>query len=229
MAARLFLDEIGELPLAAQAKLLRAIQHGEIDPVGGKKTVKVDVRIISATNRNLIDQVRQGRFREDLFYRLNVFPIGIPPLRARREDVPDLARAFLAQFAAGEKKRLRGFSADAMALITSYAWPGNVRQLENAVFRAVVLADHDEITVADLPQIAMQVSGLPPHVPAPRLDAPLPAERAPETVTVESVIRTCSSSSTSMATCAISKRWRPTSSASPSRITAAISRRWRDG
>jgi DNA-binding NtrC family response regulator len=182
----LFLDEIGELPLAAQAKLLRAIQHGEIDPVGGKKTVKVDVRIISATNRNLIEQVRQGRFREDLFYRLNVFPISIPPLRSRREDVPDLARAFLAQFAASEKKRIRGFAPEAMALITSYAWPGNVRQLENAVFRAVVLADHDEITVADLPQIAMQVNGLAPHVPPLRADPlPAPSERPPETVTVE--------------------------------------------
>jgi DNA-binding NtrC family response regulator len=182
----LFLDEVGELPLAAQAKLLRAIQHGEVDPVGGRKTVKVDVRIISATNRNLIELVRQGRFREDLFYRLNVFPIGIPPLRARREDVPDLARAFLAQFAASEHKRIRGFSAEAMALISSYDWPGNVRQLENAVFRAVVLSDTDEITVAELPQIAAQVSGFAVRVPPIRTETPpSPVERPPETVRIE--------------------------------------------
>jgi DNA-binding NtrC family response regulator len=182
----LFLDEIGELPLAAQAKLLRAIQHGEIDPVGGRKTVKVDVRIISATNRNLIELVRQGRFREDLFYRLNVFPISIPALRARREDVPDLARAFLAHFAASEKKRIRGFSAEAMALIMSFDWPGNVRQLENAIFRAVVLSDSDEITIAELPQIAAQVAGFPVKVPPLRSEpaASLP-ERAPEMVRVE--------------------------------------------
>ena len=182
----LFLDEIGELPLAAQAKLLRAIQHGEIDPVGGRKTVKVDVRIISATNRNLIELVRQRRFREDLFYRLNVFPISIPPLRVRREDVPDLARAFLAHFAASEKKRIRGFSAEAMALIMSFDWPGNVRQLENAVFRAVVLSDSDEITIAELPQIAAQVAGFPVKVPPLRSEpAPSFPERAPEMVRVE--------------------------------------------
>jgi DNA-binding NtrC family response regulator len=160
----LFLDEIGELPLAAQAKLLRAIQHGEIDPVGGRKTVKVDVRIISATNRNL----------------------SIPALRARREDVPDLARAFLAHFAASEKKRIRGFSAEAMALIMSFDWPGNVRQLENAVFRAVVLSDSDEITIAELPQIAAQVAGFPVKVPPLRSEpAPSLPERAPEMVRVE--------------------------------------------
>jgi DNA-binding NtrC family response regulator len=182
----LFLDEVGELPLAAQAKLLRAIQHGEVDPVGGRKTVKVDVRIISATNRNLIELVRLGRFREDLFYRLNVFPIGIPPLRARREDVPDLARAFLAHFAASEQKRIRGFSAEAMALITGFDWPGNVRQLENAVFRSVVLSDSDEITVAELPQIAAQVSGFSVRVPPIRTESmPSLPERAPEMVRVE--------------------------------------------
>jgi DNA-binding NtrC family response regulator len=182
----LFLDEIGELPLAAQAKVLRAIQHGEVDPVGGRKTIKVDVRIISATNRNLIELVRQGRFREDLFYRLNVFPISIPPLRQRREDVPDLARAFLAHFAASERKRIRGFSNEAMSLITSFDWPGNVRQLENAIFRAVVLCDCDEITISELPQIAAQVSGFPVKVPPIRTEqAAAPNERLPETVTIE--------------------------------------------
>lgn len=170
----LFLDEVGDLPLDAQVKLLRAIQEGEVDPVGGRKTVKVDVRLISATNANLIEAVKQGRFREDLFYRLNVFPITIPPLRARREDVVDLARRFMARFAAEEGKRLRGLSAEAAALLASYPWPGNVRQLENTVFRAVVLCDGDELTLDEFPQIAAQVDGFevrmppapPPIVPA---------------------------------------------------------------
>src|SRR4051794_40646458 len=161
----LFLDEIGELPTAAQVKLLRAIQEGQVDPVGGRKPVKVDVRIISATNRNLLDLVKQGRFREDLFYRLNVFPMALPSLRARREDIPDLARSFLARFAAEEGKRLRGIAAEALALLVRYEWPGNVRQLGNAVFRAVVLADGDELTVAEFPQIAAQVDGFDVRIP----------------------------------------------------------------
>ncbi|HKH33895.1 MAG TPA: sigma-54 dependent transcriptional regulator, partial [Beijerinckiaceae bacterium] len=123
----LFLDEIGELPLDAQVKLLRAIQEGEVDPVGAKKSVRVDIRLISATNKSLLDLVKEGRFREDLYYRLNVFPMTLPPLRARREDIPDLARSFLTRFAAEEGKRLRGIAAEAMALVTRYDWPGNVR------------------------------------------------------------------------------------------------------
>ena len=137
---------------------MRALQEGEVEPVGGRKTVKVDVRIISATNRDLIADVKAGRFREDLFYRLHVFPISVPPLRTRREDIPELARHFLTRFAAEEGKRVRGISAQAMALLSAYRWPGNVRQLENAVFRAVVLADGDEIGVDEFPQIASQVS-----------------------------------------------------------------------
>src|ERR1700760_1513238 len=140
----LFLDEIGELPLAAQVKLLRALQEGEVDPVGAKKPVKVDVRIISATNRDLVADVKSGRFREDLFYRLHVFPITVPPLRDRPEDVPDLVRHFLVRFNAEEGKRIRVVAADAMALLARCSWPGNVRQLENAIFRAVVLAEGDE-------------------------------------------------------------------------------------
>src|SRR3954451_24816358 len=174
----LFLDEIGELPPPAQVKLLRAIQEGEVDPVGGRKAVRVDIRLISATNKSLLDLVKQGRFREDLFYRLNVFPMALPSLRARREDIPDLARSFLARFAAEEGKRLRGFSAEAMALLVRYDWPGNVRQLENALFRAVVLADGDEITIAEFPQIAAQVEGFDVRIPP----APTFAEGAPAPV-----------------------------------------------
>jgi DNA-binding NtrC family response regulator len=162
----LFLDEVGELPLETQVKLLRALQEGEIDPVGAKRPVRVDVRLISATNQNLIELVKKGAFREDLYYRLNVFPISIPPLRNRRADVPDLARRFLARFAAEEGKRLRGLTAETLALLASYDWPGNVRQLENALFRAVVLSDGDELTVAEFPQIAAQVQGFDVRIPA---------------------------------------------------------------
>src|SRR5271163_3931527 len=161
----LFLDEIGELPLDAQVKLLRALQEGEIDPVGARRPVKVDIRLVSATNQNLIELVKRGRFREDLFYRLNVFPITIPPLRARAADVPELARRFLARFCAEEGKRIRGISNEAFALLCAYDWPGNVRQLENAMFRAVVLADGDELTTAEFPQIAAQVEGFDVRIP----------------------------------------------------------------
>src|SRR4051812_37780110 len=153
----LFLDEVGELPPAAQVKLLRALQEGEVEPVGGRKSVKVDVRIVSATNRDLIADVKAGRFREDLFYRLHVFPITIPPLRSRLEDIPELARHFLLRIAAEEGKRVRTINTQALSLLGSYRWPGNVRQLENAVFRAVVLADGAEIGVNEFPQIAAQL------------------------------------------------------------------------
>ncbi len=180
----LFLDEIGELPLQTQVKLLRALQEGEIDPVGAKRPLRVDIRLISATNQNLIELVKQGKFREDLYYRLNVFPITIPPLRARKTDIPDLTRRFAARFAAEEGKRLRGLTAEALALISRYDWPGNVRQLENALFRAVVLADGDELTVAEFPQIAAQVDGFDVRVPP--LPAPAFAPRAErEVVRVE--------------------------------------------
>ena len=156
----LFLDEVGELPLAAQVKLLRAIQEGEVEPVGARKPVKVDVRLISATNRDLIADVKAGRFREDLFYRLHVFPITVPPLRRAAEDIPELARHFLARFAAEEGKRVTAHQRrGAWRCLTAYRWPGNVRQLENAVFRAVVLAEGDDVGVAEFPQIAAQLAG----------------------------------------------------------------------
>jgi DNA-binding NtrC family response regulator len=157
----LFLDEVGELPPAAQVKLLRAVQEGEVEPVGARKPVKVDVRLVSATNRNLTDDVKAGRFREDLFYRLHVFPIAVPSLRERPEDIPELVRHFLVRFCAEEGKAIRSVSGEALGLLSRHRWPGNVRQLENAVFRAVVLADGDEIGRDEFPQIAAQVLTAP--------------------------------------------------------------------
>ena len=174
----LFLDEIGELPLETQVKLLRALQEGEVDPVGARRSVRIDIRLISATNQNLIELVKAGRFREDLFYRLNVFPITIPPLRNRRADIPDLARGFCARFAAEEGKRLRGLTAESLALLSRYGWPGNVRQLENALFRAVVLADGDELTVSEFPQIAAQVDGFDVRLPVAPPSLPPLTERS---------------------------------------------------
>ena len=174
----LFLDEVGELPPAAQVKLLRAIQEGEVEPVGARKPVKVDVRLISATNRDLIADVKDGRFREDLFYRLHVYPIGVPALAERPEDIPELARHFLARFAAEEGKRIRRIDGDAIDLLCSYRWPGNVRQLENAVFRAVVLAESDEVGVADFPQIAALAQRQP--VGSPTMASPDMAPQAVE-------------------------------------------------
>ena len=150
----LFLDEIGELRLDMQVKLLRALQEGEIDPVGSRKPVKVDIRLISATNRDLHKLAASGGFREDLYYRLNVFPIAVPPLRERAEDVPALAQHFIARFAVEENKKILGIAREALDMLCRYTWPGNVRQLENAVFRAVVLADGEMLQIADFPQVA---------------------------------------------------------------------------
>jgi len=185
----LFLDEIGELPLDAQVKLLRAIQEGEVDPVGGKKSVKVDIRLISATNKSLLDLVKDGRFREDLYYRLNVFPMTLPPLRARKEDIPDLAMSFLARFAAEEGKRVRRITREAMDLLQSYAWPGNVRQLENALFRAVVLADADELTLAEFPQITSQMEGYGVEIPPAPVFAETGSAQAPQREIVRVEVR----------------------------------------
>jgi DNA-binding NtrC family response regulator len=152
----LFLDEVSELPLAAQVKLLRALQEGAVEAVGGRKPVKVDVRIISATNRKLLDRVKSGHFREDLFYRLHVLPLTIPPLRARREDIPHLLRHFLARFCAEENRPIAGISGEAMAQLAHLEWPGNIRQLENAVYRAVVMSDDGQLGLADFPLAASQ-------------------------------------------------------------------------
>jgi DNA-binding NtrC family response regulator len=156
----LFLDEIGDLPLDVQVKLLRAVQQGEIETVGARMPQKVDVRLISATNKDLIEEVKAGRFREDLYYRLNVFPITMPALRRRKEDISYLVRVFVDRFSAEQKiNPPLGISADVMALLTAYDWPGNIRQLENTIFRAVVLAQGPELTDGDFPQIAAQVPG----------------------------------------------------------------------
>src|SRR5213595_3940881 len=154
----MFLDEGGELPLAAQVKLLRALQEGTVEAVGGRKPVKVDVRIISATNRKLLDLVKNGAFREDLFYRLHVLPLTIPPLRMRSEDIPHLLRHFLARFAAEENRTITGISGEAVAHLAQLDWPGNIRQLENTVYRAVVISEGDQLGLADFPQSATHMA-----------------------------------------------------------------------
>ena len=151
----LFLDEVSELPLPAQVKLLRALQEGEVDPVGGARPVEVDVRVVSATNRDMIAAVGEGLFREDLFYRLHVFPIALPPLRERPDDIAPLAERFCARIALEEGRRhISGIEPGALGMLEAFEWPGNVRQLENAVFRAVVLAEGERLTVNDFPQVA---------------------------------------------------------------------------
>jgi DNA-binding NtrC family response regulator len=175
----LFLDEIGELPLAAQVKLLRALQEGTVEAVGGRKPVKVDVRIVSATNRKLLDHVKNGKFREDLFYRLHVLPLTIPPLRMRREDIPHLLRHFLARFCAEENRAVTGISGEAMAHLAQLEWPGNIRQLENAVYRAVVMCDGDQLGLADFPQVSAHAAAPETHgeplVLAPASHSTVPA------------------------------------------------------
>ncbi len=178
----LFLDEIGELPLDMQVKLLRALQEKEVDPVGGKRPVKVDVRILAATNRDLADRVKSGDFREDLFYRLNVFPIEAPALRERREDIGALTDAFIRRFSAEEGKRVVAASPETAALLAAHDWPGNVRQLENAVYRAVVLADGPYLQPHDFPA----VSGV--SAPAAEGDASS-APAAPEPAVGEQPVR----------------------------------------
>lgn len=154
----LFLDQVGELPPAAQAKLLRAIQEGEVAPAGARKPVKIDVRIVSATDRDLVAAVKAGRFRGDLFDRLRVFPIAVPPLRERPGDVALLVRHFLVRFAAEEGKRIGLIAPDALRLLVGFQWPGNVQQLKHAVFRAVVLAEGDRLGLAEFPQIFAQAA-----------------------------------------------------------------------
>lgn len=148
----LFLDEVGEMSASAQVKLLRVLQEGEIERLGGTHTVKVDVRLVAATNKNLSQEVAEGRFREDLYYRLNVVEVRMPPLASRREDIPLLADHFLQRYAAKNLKAVTRFSPDALSTLENYAWPGNVRELEHAIERAVVLCRSDVIEAGDLPE-----------------------------------------------------------------------------
>ncbi|MBX7101540.1 MAG: sigma-54 dependent transcriptional regulator [Myxococcaceae bacterium] len=148
----LFLDEVGEMSPSAQVKLLRVLQEGELERLGGTQTIKVDVRVVAATNKDLTKEIQEGRFREDLYFRLNVVEVRIPELAARQEDVPLLAEHFLRRYVAKNQKNIRGFTDAARAQLERYAWPGNVRELEHAVERAVVLCRGDAIDVGDLPE-----------------------------------------------------------------------------
>ncbi|MGC4001533.1 MAG: sigma-54 dependent transcriptional regulator [Anaeromyxobacter sp.] len=174
----LFLDEIGELPLPAQVKLNRALQEKEIRRVGDAQAIPVDVRVIAATHRDLRDEVKAGRFREDLFYRLNVFPVPLPPLRERPEDVALLAAHFLEKHARALRRAVTGFEPEALRRMAAHAWPGNVRELENAVERAAAVASGEKITAADLPpDVAAPAPGAAPLEPAAAL-ARLPYREA---------------------------------------------------
>ena len=167
----LFLDEVGELPLALQAKLLRALQEREIRRVGGTKLIPVDVRLVAATNRDLAESVRKREFREDLFYRVNVILIALPPLRERTGDVPLLAYHFLGRYGRNRERPLEGIDADALAVLEAYGWPGNIRELQNVVERACALADGPALRLRDVPE---HVRGRGRPAPAvPGKDLPL--------------------------------------------------------
>ena len=157
-AGTIFLDEITEMPLVLQAKLLRVIEEREVRPLGDTHAYPIDVRIISSSNRDMKDVIHQGRFREDLYYRLKVIDIELPPLRERREDIPLLVEHFVERFGQEPKKRVSGVSEEALKALISYAWPGNVRELENVVQRAITLCQHDVILPEDLPAPILQES-----------------------------------------------------------------------
>ena len=190
----LFLDELCEMDLALQGKLLRFIQTGSFMPVGGTKPLRTDVRFVCATNRDPFEEVRAGRFREDLYYRLHVVPVALPPLRERGEDVILLAEAFLARSAGEEGKRFCRFAPDALALLRGHRWPGNVRELENAIRTAVVLHDGEEVTAAMLPVTVHGGMTSQPSLAAPRTADPARRIRPlaeVEREAIEDAIRLC--------------------------------------
>jgi two-component system nitrogen regulation response regulator NtrX len=147
----IFLDEIGDMSLKTQAKILRVLQEQKIQRVGGSRTISVDVRVIAASNKNLEEEIEKGRFREDLFYRLNVLPINVPPLRQRADDIPILVETFLEDFAIQNRDRRKKITSDALEILGKYTWPGNVRELKNLVERMAILVDADEIDSRDIP------------------------------------------------------------------------------
>ena len=169
----LFLDEVSDLSVVTQPKILRVLQEGEFERLGGTKTFRVDVRIVAATNQDLAQMVREKRFREDLYYRLNVITLTVPPLRERREDVRVLAQHFLRVYAAKNNRRLEGFTDEAIRRLEAYAWPGNVRELENVIERGVVLAQGALMDVTDLPPEIAGSTPLPEGVLSIRLGTPL--------------------------------------------------------
>ncbi|MFQ6757148.1 MAG: sigma-54 interaction domain-containing protein [Desulfobulbia bacterium] len=156
-----FLDEISEMSPMLQVKLLRVLQEKEFERIGGTKTISSDFRVVAATNRDLEQEVEAGRFREDLYYRLNVIPIEAPPLRERRQDIPLLVEHFVARFNRLRKKKIKGVSDEVMARLARYAWPGNVRELENMLERMVILAGGDVLSVADLPERLLEAGAAP--------------------------------------------------------------------
>jgi DNA-binding NtrC family response regulator len=174
----IFLDEIGDVPPAIQVKLLRVLQEREFERLGGTKTLKVDVRLVAATNRDLRVALEQGTFREDLYYRLNVVPINMPPLREHKEDIPDLVKAFLERFGEGAGKNVSRITPAAMKMLMDFHWPGNVRELENIIERAVALSSGDVIDAED---IRLDLSPSLPRVPGAESGAPFP----PPGVTLE--------------------------------------------
>ncbi|MBJ6761163.1 sigma-54-dependent Fis family transcriptional regulator [Myxococcaceae bacterium JPH2] len=171
----LFLDEVGEIPASVQTKLLRVLQERELQRVGGEETLKVDVRVVSATHRDLQAEVKAGRFREDLYYRLHIVPLQLPPLRERPEDLPLLARHFVAKHGPRVNRRVTGMDDGALRALTRHAWPGNVRELENCIEQALVFAEGDVLTEADLPSHLTGGSArLDAGLPVPHGDRPLP-------------------------------------------------------
>jgi two-component system response regulator AtoC len=157
----LFLDEIGELPAQLQVKLLRVLQEGEVRRIGESKSIKVDVRIVAATVKDLAKEINEGRFREDLFYRLNVLPIHIPPLRERKEDIPLLVHHFIKKYSQTMNKNVAGIDQKALEALMNYKWYGNVRELENAIERAIVLTDKDNLEMENLPVEVQDFEGEP--------------------------------------------------------------------
>jgi two-component system nitrogen regulation response regulator NtrX len=181
----LFLDEIGDMSVKTQAKVLRALQEQVVEPVGGTSSVKVDVRVIAATNKDLPSEIRAGHFREDLYFRLNVIPIFVPPLRDRDSDIPLLAEHFMAEFAREYGRRPKKLDAGAATGLRSYRWPGNVRELRNVIERLMIMVPGDTITVADLGFLDLSIAAAPETPGAP----PVPLHEARDRFEREYILR----------------------------------------